>query len=169
MSYYLFKFNINRNVQFYLFNIKISYQYQYPYLISIIACWSTSNIEIIGVDPLDNSNLCDILMLERALETEAHVSQIILKLIKSCKSNHPQLWWLPWCGYLWFYETNSSFKRFLKFHLLKVWHPSNNIIMMNKQMILLIPRPHMEHTTGSTRYFQLHKQKCQQINCLVLT
>ena len=31
-----------------------------------------------GVDPLDNSNLCDILMLERALETEAHVSEIVL-------------------------------------------------------------------------------------------
>jgi len=27
-----------------------------------------------GVDPLDNSNLCDILMLERALENEAHTS-----------------------------------------------------------------------------------------------
>ena len=26
------------------------------------------------MDPLDNSNLCDILMLERALENEAHVS-----------------------------------------------------------------------------------------------
>ena len=33
---------------------------------------------ISGVDPLDNSNLCDILMLERALETEAHVSEIVL-------------------------------------------------------------------------------------------
>ena len=33
-------------------------------------------IKISGVDPLDNSNLCDILMLERALETEAHVSPI---------------------------------------------------------------------------------------------
>ena len=31
-----------------------------------------------GVDPLDNSNLCDILMLERALETEAHVSEIVM-------------------------------------------------------------------------------------------
>ena len=35
-------------------------------------------IKISGVDPLDNSNLCDILMLERALETEAHVSANIL-------------------------------------------------------------------------------------------
>ena len=33
-----------------------------------------------GGDPLlDNSNLCDILMLERALETEAHVSPAIIK------------------------------------------------------------------------------------------
>ena len=35
---------------------------------------------ISGVDPLDNSNLCDILMLERALETEAHVSEIVLEV-----------------------------------------------------------------------------------------
>ena len=97
-------------------------------------------------------------MLERALETEAHVSPIILKLIiinyvspiilncEDCPgvdiydSNE-----LP-------YETNLSFKQLLKFHLLKVWHLilSNNI-MMKKQMILLILRPHMEHTTGSTR------------------
>ena len=36
-------------------------------------------------DPLENSNLCDILMLERALETEAHVSRHHLQQISPAK------------------------------------------------------------------------------------
>ena len=107
------------------------------------------NIEISGVDPLDNSNLCDILMLERALETEAHVSATIL--IR-----------MLWCGYPWFESINPLIMsiQLSKLHILIVsWYNGEKSRKMIKISIL---RPHMEHTTGSTRWDELDK-KLQKI------
>ena len=72
-----------------------------------------------GVDPLDNSNLCDILMLERALETEAHVSEIVLDVrIMILILNHDNdplswLWLICVCVESWFMAPSLILMDFL--------------------------------------------------------